>query len=80
MKIDLRNQSLDARWCQYTAYLNGVELKYCLMADEEAGEAVCGAHDGNGHVFFDDQGNCIEIVHHGHVELLRTRRHPDARR
>jgi hypothetical protein len=58
MKIDLRANPLDPRGQRYAAYLDGILLSYCLMADEEAGVAITW-----------DFEQKVDVEHHGRVEL-----------
>lgn len=72
MRIDLRTRPLDPRWNQYGAYLDGMLLRFCLMADEEAGEAITHIEIDGTVVCDQGTGAPVEIVHRGHVELRPT--------
>lgn len=72
MRIDLRVLRNDPRAGCYRAFLDGVELPLCIMADEGAGEAVTVAHErteGGVRIISDAYRRPIHIHHQGRVEL-----------
>lgn len=69
MRVDLETNPTDPRAFCHAPYCNGVALRFCLMADEEAGEALCLMADARGRLIEDGQGNVIPVVYYGHIEL-----------
>lgn len=63
----LTNQDPDA--ASFNAYLNDQRLAWCLMADEEKGEAVVAVQDADGRWLRDEQGETLFILLSGKVQL-----------
>jgi hypothetical protein len=52
-----------------TVYLNGVELNYCIAADDVAGIVVCYAQDAAGYILHDGD-NAKLVTRHGSVSIF----------
>lgn len=69
ISADPKSPHYSSRLIAATVFLDGVPLKHCVTADDEAGMAECYYVDERGHILFDGEFAEMQVLR-GQVDIV----------
>ena len=72
MRVSVNDKGYFRKPYKYNAFLNGKELKNCIIADDEKGKAEVYKKDENGNYLIEGDKVATEIVY-GKIEIRKMK-------